>query len=79
MSRSYDNSSPLKSLSTTQNLVLAGVSWAFLALLYFLLFSTKIPDPVQRGIEVHAQWYVIGTNIFKAVAYLVASLLCWRN
>ena len=67
MSRYYDNSSAVKSLSTTQNLVLAGVSWAFLALLYFLLFSTKIPDPVQRGIEVHAQWYVIGTNIFKAV------------
>ncbi|ALB40532.1 MULTISPECIES: hypothetical protein [Nostocales] len=79
MSKSYNNSSPVKSLSTTQNLILAGVSWAFLALLYFLLFSAKIPDPVQRGIEVHAQWYVIGTNIFKAVAYLVASLLCWRN
>ncbi|MCX5982590.1 hypothetical protein [Anabaena sp. AL93] len=79
MSKSYNNSSPVKSLSTTQNLISAGVSWAFLALLYFLLFSAKIPDPVQRGIEVHAQWYVIGTNIFKAVAYLVASLLCWRN
>ncbi|MBD2277766.1 hypothetical protein [Aphanizomenon flos-aquae] len=79
MSKSYNNSSPVKSLSTTQNLILAGVSWAFLALIYFLLFSAKIPDPVQRGIEVHAQWYVIGTNIFKAVAYLVASLLCWRN
>lgn len=79
MSKSYDNSSPVKSLLTTQNLVLACVSWAVLALLYFLLFSAKIPDPEQRGMEVRAQWYVIGTNIFEAVAYLGASLLCWRN
>jgi len=79
MSKSYDNSSPAKSLLTTQNLVLAGFSWAVLALLYFLLFSAKIPDPEQRGMEVRDQWYVIGTNIFEAVAYLGASLLCWRN
>jgi hypothetical protein len=79
MSRYYDNSSPVKPLLTTQNLVFAYFSWAVLALLYFLLFNAKIPDPKQQGIEVRAQWYVIGTNIFEAVAYLGASLLCWRN
>jgi hypothetical protein len=79
MSRSYDKSSPVKPLLTTQNLVFACFSWAVLALLYFLLFNAKIPDPKQQGIEVRAQWYVIGTNIFEAVAYLGASLLCWRN
>ena len=77
MSRSYDNSSRPKSLLTTQNLVLAGLSWAVLALLYFLLFSAKIPE-TGKG-EIRAEWYVIGTNIFEAIAYLSASLLCWRN
>jgi hypothetical protein len=54
-------------------------SWAILGVLYFLFFSAKIPDLGQGGIEIRAGWYVIGTNIFEAVAYLVASLLCWRN
>jgi hypothetical protein len=80
MSKSYDNSSDLKpTYLTTQNLVLCCFSWTVLALLYFLLFSAKISDPEQAGIEVRAQRYVIGTNIFEAVAYLGASLLCWRN
>jgi hypothetical protein len=79
MSKSYDNSSGLKPLLTTQNLVLACLSWAVLALLFFLLFSAKIPDLGRGGVEVRSQWYVFGTNIFEAVAYLGASLLCWRN
>jgi hypothetical protein len=76
MSKSYDNSSSAKSLLTTQNLVLACFSWAILALLFFLLFSAKIP---VDGKEVRAEWYMVGTNIFEAVAYLGASLLCLRN
>jgi hypothetical protein len=76
MSRSYNNSAAAKSLLTTQNLVLACFSWSILALLFFLLFSAKIP---VNGEEVRPQWYVIGTNTFEAVAYLGASLLCWRN
>ena len=79
MSKSYDNPSPVKPLLTTQNLIFVCFTWAVLALLYFLLFSAKIPDPEQGGREVRAQWYVIGTNIFEAVAYLGSSLLCWRN
>jgi len=79
MSKSYDNSSPVKPLLTTQNLIFVCFTWAVLALLYFLLFSAKIPDPEQGGRELRSQWYVIGTNIFEAVAYLGASLLCLRN
>jgi len=79
MSRSYGSSSRPKPVLTTQNLVFSCFSQAILALLYFLLFSAKIPDPEPGGIEVRAWWYVIGTNIFEAVAYLGASLLCWRN
>jgi hypothetical protein len=77
MSKSYENSYRSKSILTTQNLILASLSWGVLALLYFLLFSAKIPGPT--GIETRAEWYVIGTNIFEAVAYLGASLLCLRN
>jgi hypothetical protein len=62
---------------TTQNIVLAGIGWCVLALLYFLLFSAKIPTP--DGIERRANWYLIGTNILEAVAYLGASFLCLRN
>jgi len=62
---------------TTQNIVLFSIGWGVLALLYFLLFSAKIPD--ADGIERRAMWYMLGTYILEAVAYLGASLLCWRN
>lgn len=77
MRTSYNNSYPRKSLFTTQNIVLANIAWAVLALLYFLLFSAKIPG--VDGTESHPVWYVIGTNIFEALAYLSAGILCLRN
>jgi hypothetical protein len=78
MSNSYDNSYRSKSVFNTQNLILAGLGWAVMALLYFLLFSAKIPTG-QNGEETRAEWYVFGTNIFEAVAYLGAGVLCLRN
>ncbi|OUL37335.1 hypothetical protein BV372_02775 [Nostoc sp. T09] len=77
MSSSYENSYRSKSIFTTGNIVLLGVGWAVLALLYYLLFSAKVPGP--DGIESRAEWYVIGTNIFEALAYLGSSILCLRN
>ncbi|MBW4560503.1 MAG: hypothetical protein KME32_04950 [Mojavia pulchra JT2-VF2] len=77
MSSSYDNSYRSKSIFSTGNIVLLGIGWAVLALLYFLLFSAKVPG--ADGIESRAEWYVIGTNIFEALAYLGASILCLRN
>lgn len=77
MSNSYDNSYGSTTVFTTQNLVLASIGWAVLALLYFLLFSAKIPG--ADGSETRADWYVLGTNIFEAVAYLGAGVLCLRN
>ncbi|MCF4965994.1 hypothetical protein CV014_02235, partial [Nostoc sp. CMAA1605] len=78
MSSSYKNPSSLaKSLFTTQNIVLASIGWGVLALLYFLLFSAKVPG--ANGQETRAEWYVIGTNIFEALAYLGAGILCLRN
>jgi hypothetical protein len=76
MSKSYENSSGIKSLLTTQKLILVSIAWAVLALLYFSLFGVKT---FVAGKEVRAEWYTIGTNIFEAVAYLSASLLCLRN
>ncbi len=76
MGSTYNNYSP-KSLLTTQNIVLASIGWAVLALLYFLLFSAKVPG--ADNIEKRADWYIIGTNIFEAIAYLKAGILCLRN
>ncbi|WP_341526315.1 hypothetical protein WKK05_27725 [Nostoc sp. UHCC 0302] len=77
MNNSYENSLRSKSIFTIQNIVLANIGWAVLALLYFLLFSAKIP--AADGTESRAEWYMIGTNIFEALAYLSASVLCLRN
>jgi hypothetical protein len=77
MRASYNNSYPTKSLFKTRNIVLASIAWGVLALLYFLLFSAKIPG--ADGTQSRAAWYVIGTNIFEALAYLSAGILCLRN
>jgi hypothetical protein len=68
-----DKSSSSKSFLSVQTIVLAELAWAILALLFFLLFSVTKP-----GQELPV-WYSIGTSIFEAVAYLVASFLCFRN
>ncbi|WP_414543796.1 hypothetical protein [Nostoc sp. CCY0012] len=77
MSSSYKNSYRSQSIFTNRNIILASIAWAVLALLYFLLFSAKIPG--ADGVESRADWYVIGTNIFEALAYLGAGILCLRN
>jgi hypothetical protein len=46
--------------------------WAFLAILFFLLFS--VAD--RAGYPV---WYSWGTAVFELVAYFVGMLLCFRN
>jgi hypothetical protein len=78
MNSSYKNSAEnSKSIFSTQNIVLASIGWGVLALLYFLLFSAKIPG--ADGVASRAEWYVLGTNIFEALAYLNAGILCLRN
>ncbi len=78
MRASYDNSYRPKFLFSSQNILLASIAWAVLALLYFLLFSVKISG--ADGIPRSAAWYVIGTNnILAAIAYLSAGILCLRN
>ncbi|MBD1861842.1 MULTISPECIES: hypothetical protein [Trichocoleus] len=73
MSSPSNKSVSPKSLLSVQTIVLSAVSWAVLALLFFLLFSTSAPG------EERPAWYAIGTYIFEEVAYLGAAVLCLRN
>jgi hypothetical protein len=73
MSNISDKSSNPKPLFSVKTIVIAGIIWAVLALLFFLLFSFTPP-----GVE-RPKWYVIGTYIFEQVAYLSAAILCFRN
>ncbi|MBD2436003.1 hypothetical protein [Nostoc sp. FACHB-110] len=77
MSSLHKNLLNSKTLFSNRNIILAGIGWGVAALLYFLLFSAKIPG--ANGVESRAEWYVIGTNIFEALAYLGAGILCLRN
>lgn len=77
MSSVYNKSDSSKPWFTTQNIILANIGWGVFALLYFLLFSAEVPN--ANGELKRAEWYVIGTNIFEAVAYLGAGILCLRN
>lgn len=56
-----------------QAIVYAGITWAVLALLFYLLFSITAPGESQPF------WYSIGTYIFEEVAFLGAALMCFRN
>lgn len=59
---------------TAQTLVVAGIAWAVLALLFFLLFS--VPEAPGMG---RPLWYSIGTLVFELGAFLGAAILCFRN
>jgi hypothetical protein len=73
MSNPSDKSSSHKPFLPVQTIVLAGIAWAVLALLFFMLFSIT-PSGAERP-----QWYLYGTYVFELVAYLSAAILCFRN
>jgi hypothetical protein len=77
MSSVYKKSSESQFIFSTRNIILACIGWGVVSILYFLLFSAKVPHP--DGIERRADWYVLGTNILEAIAYLGAGILCLRN
>ena len=74
MSSTSEKSSTSPSLLSAQTLVIAGIVWAVMALLFFLLSS--VPFSVEEGLPL---WYSIGTYIFECGAYLGAALVCFRN
>ncbi|MEG3835167.1 MULTISPECIES: hypothetical protein [unclassified Microcoleus] len=74
MSSTSEKSSTSSSLLSAQTLVIVGIVWAVMALLFFLLFS--VPLSAEEGLPL---WYSIGTYIFECGAYLGAALVCFRN
>lgn len=58
---------------SVQVIVLTLVGWGVLALLFYALFGIT-----AKG-EEQSFGYSLGTSIFEATAYLVATLLCFRN
>ncbi|MBW3584695.1 MAG: hypothetical protein KY448_02330, partial [Cyanobacteria bacterium 0813] len=74
MNSTSEKSSTSPSLLSAQTLVIAGIIWAVMALLFFLLFSVPLSE--EKGLPL---WYSIGTYIFECGAYLGAALVCFRN
>ena len=72
-STSQQKSLSLSSILSAQNLVIFGIVWAVLALLFFLLFSVT-----PEGDELPL-WHSIGTYVFELGAFLMAALVCYRN
>ncbi|MFP5270879.1 hypothetical protein [Coleofasciculus sp.] len=73
MSSSVDKSSGTQSLLTGQNIVYAGIAWAVVSMLFFLLFSVKAPG------EDYPFWYSFSTYLLECLPFLGAALLCYRN
>jgi hypothetical protein len=73
MSSTSEKSSTPKSFLSAQTIVITGIVWAVLALLFFLLFSVPLPG------EDLPFWYSVGTYVFELGAYLLASIVCLRN
>ncbi len=69
MSRSDKSGSASKNSSF--KIVIAGVVWAFLAAMFFLVYGAGTSKPSDT--------YLIGTALFEIVAYLAAAILCLRN
>ena len=69
MSRSDKSGSASKNSSF--KIVIAGVVWAFLAAIFFLVYGAGTAKPSDT--------YLIGTALFEIVAYFAAAILCVRN
>ncbi|MGB3510975.1 MAG: hypothetical protein WBA93_17425 [Microcoleaceae cyanobacterium] len=73
MSSTSEKSSTPKSFFSAQTIVITGIVWGVLALLFFLLFSVPLPG------EDLPFWYSVGTYVFELGAYLLAAIVCFRN
>lgn len=80
MPRKKENITSSKPVLSAQTLIVSGIAWGIVALLFFLLFSS-VMEPATGASEAAGRplWYAIGTYIFVWVANLAASMLCLRN
>lgn len=56
-----------------QTIVIIAILWAVFSLLFFLLFSVPLPG------QGRPEWYGITTYFLENIAFLGASILCFRN
>lgn len=56
-----------------QTIVITAILWAVFSLLFFLLFSVPLPG------QGRPEWYGITTYFLENIAFLGASILCFRN
>lgn len=73
MSRLSSRSSKTSSGIPVQNLVIAAITWAVVALFFYMLFGIRAEG------EARPIWYSICTYIFENVGYAASFLLCFRN
>lgn len=72
-STSEKSSTTTKPFFSAQTIVIIGLVWGVVALLFFLLFSVPLP-----GQEL-PEWYSLGTYVLELGAYLLASIVCFKN
>ncbi len=78
MSKSKSSSTTNSSFPPTQYVILAGITWAVAALLFYLLFNAPT-EQIAKDTFVRPGWYRIGTYIFQTVAIAASGFLCLRN
>lgn len=78
MSKSKSSSTTNSSFPPTQYVILAGITWAAAALLFYLLFNAPT-EQIAKDTFVRPSWYRIGTYIFQTVAIAASGFLCLRN
>ncbi|XGB42314.1 MAG: hypothetical protein LVS60_19660 [Nodosilinea sp. LVE1205-7] len=64
---------PLTKKQSSVFLVGSGIAWGIITLLFFLLGSTPTKADSQP------EWFLAGTNLLETSAFVIASLLCFRN
>ncbi|NER35705.1 MAG: hypothetical protein F6J93_17210 [Oscillatoria sp. SIO1A7] len=74
MSTTSEKLNSSQGILASPTLILCGMVWATLALLFFL-----VPNITQPGNEDLPMWYSIGTYVFGWIANLTAGILCLRN
>lgn len=69
---SKQSSTGSNSLSTN-TLILLGIAWALVALLFFLFFSVPPPGETQPD------WYFVGITVLETGAFILSGIVCLRN
>jgi len=61
------------SSSAAPIIILLGIAWAVVAVLFFLFFSAPTPDGDKPG------WFLVGITVLETGAFAGSSIICARN